>query len=259
MSRALLVAGTMALVSSCTFDLEAVTRPGGMPDSNPGDATMPDASAADGAPDAACGNPASIMAFAEADTIIASGLATTNFGNRPIANINASPNTGSVGLFRFDVSTLPTTASIQSAAVTVTFAATSNNCGAACASCTSFEHAGALDLYAMRSDWVELQTDWTDAATGRLWGLAGASQPDVDRSASALASVQHQVGHNEQFRILPFTMSSLNTTWRQNNKLSFQVVPSNAAVMFAATRESAVEACVQGGYAAARLEVTFCP
>jgi hypothetical protein len=259
MSRVLLGVGTMALVSACSFDLAAVTRPGGMQDANPIDAAMPDASAADGASDAGCANMASIVVPAEADTIIASGLPTINFGNRSIANVNANSNVNSVGLFRFDASRLPLTARIQAATVTLTFAATSNNCAAACGSCTSFDHDGNLTLFAMRSDWVELQTNWTNVAMAQLWGAAGASQAGVDRSATPLASVPHVAGRSEQFRVDPTMLSSLNTTWRQNDKVSFEVVPSNSAVMYVATRESAIEACVQGGYPPASLEIFFCP
>src|SRR5262249_5567352 len=122
-----------------------------------------------------------------------------------------------------------------------------------------FELAGLLSLFAMRSDWDEAFANWTDRASGQLWSSAGASQIGVDRSVAPLVSLNHVPSRTARFAIDTSALASLNGTWLQNDKLSFQLVPTGGAAMIVATRESPGEGCVAGGYSAPKLEITFCP
>src|SRR5262249_9180324 len=121
----LLALGAVVLVASCTFDLDTVARP----DDARGDAaaidTLPPASQVDGLRDASCST-MTFIASAESDTVISSVLSMRNYGTAPVANVGTYA--GTVGLFRFDVTMLPSSAHIESASVTLTFAATSSSC-----------------------------------------------------------------------------------------------------------------------------------
>jgi len=220
------------------------------------EAPMPDARLPDGAADGTC-TVLSLSALAEADTILSSTSPDFVFGTLPLANVGSS--IGSVGLFRFDVTALPTSAAITSARVELTFAAQSSGCASSCGSCQSVEHAGNFALFYLRSDWVESQASWNRPATGLAWGAAGASQSAVDRSALPIATITHQPGASESIAITEGALADLNGVWRRSNRVSFELVASNFGVFVIATRESAGEACVPGGYMPARLLVEYCP
>src|SRR5262245_42340313 len=227
-----LALGAIGLVASCAFDLDTVPRPPA--DAHFADTLSPDASV-DGPTDASCPT-TTFSASAEGDTLLSSALPTVNYGTNPVAEISAIA--GTVGLFRFDVTTLPPTARIQSASVTFTFAATSTSCSPSCGDCACFERAGALVLFAMRSDWDESIANWADRTTNQPWSSAGASQGGIDRSVNPLASINHLPGRTERFDVDSSALASLNETWRKSDKLSFQLVPASGAAMIVATRES---------------------
>src|SRR5262249_16799071 len=155
---------------------------------------------------------------------------------------------GTVGIFRFNVAMLPPTAHIQSVEVVFTFAEKSNQCAMACGSCVGVEHAGTLSLFAMRSDWVETEATWNHASNNSLWAAPGASQGGVDRSVAPVATVTHAPGTSERMQVGAAAFPDLNRLWRQNDRISFELVPSAAAVMIVATRESGADGCTPGGY-----------
>jgi len=219
--------------------------------------TLPDhpISMPDGAVDASCA--LTFAALAQADTILTSSSPGLNFGSGPLANVGTGIN--SVGVFRFDVTALPSTARILSARLELTFAATSSACSPNCGSCLGIEHVGNLALFYMRSDWSESMATWNQATAGLPWGAAGASQSAIDRSATPVAMTTHQPGASETIAIDASALADLNGVWRRTNQVSFELVPSNFGVFVIATRESAAEACVAGGYGPARLAVEYCP
>src|SRR5262249_18225407 len=144
-----------------------------------------------------------------------------------------------VGLFRFDLTALPSTAQVQAARVELTFAATSSACSNNCGSCLGIEHTGNLALFYLRSDWNESMATWNQATAGLPWGSAGASQGGVDRSSVPVALATHQAGASETLTIDASALADLNGVWRRTNQVSFELVPSNFAVFVIATRESA--------------------
>jgi hypothetical protein len=220
--------------------------------------TLPDHPIADAAPDGAVdASCISLALLAQADTVITSSTPNLNFGSGPVANVGTGIN--SVGLFRFDVTALPTSARIQSAHLELTFAARSSACANNCGSCMSIEHSGNLALFYLRSDWTESMATWNQATAGLAWGAAGASQSAIDRSATPVAMITHQPAASESLSIDASALADLNGVWRRSNQVSFELVPSNFGVFVIATRESAAEACVAGGYGPARLVVEYCP
>src|SRR5262249_57981742 len=126
-------------------------------------------------------------------------------------------------------------------------------------SCRSGERAATSPLFSGRGEGGESGASGTRPATGLAWGAAGASQSAVDRSALPIATITHQPSVSESIAITEGALADLNGVWRRSNRVSFELVASNFGVFVIATRESAGEACVPGGYMPARLLVEYCP
>ena len=97
-----------------------------------------------------------IDAFIEADT------PTTNYGNDSQFLVGKYASTSQVyrGLIKFDFSSIPATALITSATLTLTIGYAYNNTQ--------------VDVYRIKRAWVEGQATWNIYSTGNNWQVAGA-------------------------------------------------------------------------------------
>jgi hypothetical protein len=197
---------------------------------------------------------------AEADACLAGADGTGKYGTATICNIGTAIN--SVGVFRFDLGSIATSR-IQSIKLTLAYAAADPACGGTCASCDGIEHAGTLVRTHMRSDWNEPSVTWAhrayqDPTLGTAaWSASGASGPG-DRSGN-VAAIPHATKQSAVFdsATSPQMLAGLES-WRAGNKISFQVLPTNGAVLIAAMREQPSSKCGTG-YAKPALEVRSCP
>lgn len=110
------------------------------------------------------------------DAYIRSSVATTNFGATD--PLRADGNETSRALLRWDVSSIPATATVTAASVVLNV----ENSG------------GTSQLFQVRRDWVESQVTWNLAATGTAWTTAGADDTTNDRGATALGTLPDATG-----------------------------------------------------------------
>lgn len=215
-----------------------------------------DATAADAAADAAC-QMIRVAAPVLADTILGAQTPELNFGNGPVMNVGTGID--SIGILRFDVSALPANAEARAARVVLSAALSSIACGSeeSCVPCGHIEADGNLSLLYLRSDWVEAQASWNSRMEDQPWSTPGAGGAGVDRSEDAVALVRHEASAGETFELDSDRLGDLRL-WRVGNEVSFVLVPSMGGVFVLASRESAAEDCVDGGYPVPRLEVDFC-
>jgi hypothetical protein len=242
----------LLLSVGCSFDLSAVSRPGGDAAAvdAPVDAMMP----VDGGP---CTPAAPVQTGVMQDTVILSTQPMMSFGSLPVLNVGVTG--GGIGLYKFNLSAVPTTARIQSVQVTFPFAQSSNQCSPSCGSCTPLEQPGDLSMFFMRSDWSDTTTNWDFRDSGLFWGSPGASGSGIDRDATPATAMSHARSASPMLIVTGAALDGV-ARWRTiDNLLSVQLVPSNGAVFICSARESANEACATGGWGAAKMTITYCP
>lgn len=137
---------------------------------------------------------------------------------------------------RFDVSSLPTTANIQSASLELSWASNAVDCGPNCGSCASIDAAGNVDVYFLRSDWTESSVNWNTRDGMNQWGNAGATANGTDRSPNTAAIFNHGKGMSSSVPIDANQLAGIKS-WRQSNKLSFLVQAESTTIFMIATRE----------------------
>jgi hypothetical protein len=238
-----------AVSFGCVGD-SAVTQDSGS------DASVEAASEAgvDAAPEAAC-TKTLVVASSEADTQILSSAPTQRWGTEDIMGARNDLGGTMAALMRFDVTGVPTTAQIVSIELDLPWAKTASNaCGATCASCSGIDVAGMVDVYYMRSDWPEADASWAylDETKQIAWGQAGASGNGTDRTPAPIGSFSHALG-SDLAATLPAV--DLFSTWRQGDKISFQVVAQSSTKFLVWTKDN--KGC--SGQTAPKLTVGFCP
>ncbi len=98
------------------------------------------------------------------DTKIASSKPTTNYGNATSFDVD----TNIAALLRWDISAIPTTSIVVSAAIELYVTNTTKD---------------TYELYAMQRAWDELSATWQQYATGQAWSAVGATgSADMDRA-----------------------------------------------------------------------------
>jgi hypothetical protein len=105
------------------------------------------------------------------DTMLRSNKPANNSGNATKLTVDGSPDT--VSLLRWDLSSLPAGATVQSASITFYIHDAST---------------GSYELYGMNRAWTENQAHWTQAATGSAWQIPGAAGA-ADRDTTVLGSI----------------------------------------------------------------------
>lgn len=203
----------------------------------------------DAGPDAGppCETPKTAIFACNGDTAIVSGTGSCgaiNYGGADHLSVNV--NLVARALTRFNLSSDPATLSaIQGASwakATLTLARTPDggDCGSKCPA-----HAGTIQVYPMRNDWVEgTSTSYTGAtwckyspASNANWDAPGADGP-LDHGGSA-GSVALATG-DESIVEIPIDPAGL-MPWLDTAKseLSFLLVPEDGAIYVFASREHA--------------------
>ncbi|MBA2704915.1 MAG: DNRLRE domain-containing protein [Blastocatellia bacterium] len=102
-------------------------------------------------------------ATAGLDTMLYAGAATTNYGTLSVIAIG-EPNDAvgaARGLYKFDLSSIPSGATISSATLSL-YAETDRA-----------NNAGTYRVFRQKRAWVEAQASWNVYSTGNSWGAAG--------------------------------------------------------------------------------------
>jgi len=209
-------------------------------------AVVPDGGTPDlGAPDAGCQK---VLTFsAEADTVIYPGLPGANYG----ADLVLQLTSGSTSLYRFNLTSLPLTATLISARMTLRDVPMSMACGSGCTACAAKETAGMMQAYFATSDWAETEATWVVRRTAKPWAMVGATG-FTDRSMS-MAQSARAVAADVSFDLNPSAGPTFSG-WRNTDKLTLAV--TTTGTMFASTRDTTAEGC--NPVVAAELEVRFC-
>jgi hypothetical protein len=154
---------------------------------------------------------------------------------------------GVVGLFRYDVSAIPSNATLAAAELRVVYPALA--CGAGCGSCSVGDSSCPVRLYAMSSDWDEASATWKSRRTGVDWPNPGGIGSD---RSSLLVEILHAAEQDSVFPIPPEQLATL-WSWRMGNLLTVRLEPDGLFVV--ASRETA-PVCT---YQAPSLVLTYCP
>jgi hypothetical protein len=266
MRRALLVASVcLTVLVGCGDEFSGTSEDASVadvsnPDTSVSDQTSPPIDAgseAAPAPDSSVvdsGCPLVVFhANSEADTQI---LSNSNLNWGPNGIIGARNDLGgpAYALMRFDVTSLPLTAKIQSIKVDLAWGSEASDCGVMCGSCAAIDKAGTCDLFYMRSDWVESTANWMKRDANNAWGSAGATS-SADRSTAPLATFQRALKQSVSVSADP-TMLAAFSTWRQTNKISLLVQAEAGALFLIASREGQSLCSATGAPPA--LTVTYC-
>jgi hypothetical protein len=109
------------------------------------------------------------------DTKLRSERPTSNYGTNVSLDLDGSPPLAS--LFKWDISSLPASAQVQSVSITLNTVGVST---------------GTFELYEAKRPWQETSATWNEFATGQSWELPGA-QGASDRGATVLGVVNATV------------------------------------------------------------------
>lgn len=113
-------------------------------------------------------------ATAGVDAMINSDSATTNYGTLTSLDLGYFAETNqSRPLLKFDLSSVPTSAIVQTAVLTLKRAGNDGT------------HAYTFGAYKVLRNWVESQATWNIYSTGNSWGTAGCNNTTTDRSGTA--------------------------------------------------------------------------
>jgi hypothetical protein len=257
-----------AMLVGCSSDEFTGTPDAAGADSSPADAVASDVTAPpDARPDspvtgtdggqaeASCGVTV-IQVLAEADSQILQSQASLNWGGAGAMGVRNDLGGPMEGLVRFDVSTVPSNAVIQSAQLELAWSSNATDCGASCGSCAAIDVLGTIDLYYARSDWTESTVNWSTRDGSNPWGTAGATLSGTDRSTTTVATFTRSTGQGASFTLDANALKNISG-WRQNNKLSFLLQAEGNALFLAATREGK-SSCPATG-AAPKLVISYCP
>lgn len=112
------------------------------------------------------------------DSRMSSYNATSNYGSDTelLIGYNTSLSNKNRGLFRFDLSDIPTNAIVSSATLRI-FAVTDDS-----------GNASTLSVYRLKQNWIEAQVTWKVYSTGNNWSAGGASNVN-DCETSSIGSV----------------------------------------------------------------------
>ena len=104
------------------------------------------------------------------DAFLYTSFATTNFGSSGVITQGGTGSNERIGLVKFDLTAIPTNASVSDARMYL----------------TSFAGASGIThtVHRFVRAWVELQTTWNIAQTGTNWGTAGAKNATTDYDIS---------------------------------------------------------------------------
>jgi dienelactone hydrolase len=120
------------------------------------------------------------------DTYIYQYEPTTNYGNDPQLHMN---NGGSLAsLLEFDISAIPSAAVIKKAQLTLYLTNTPSD-------------VLEVSIYALKTHWVDTEADWTQAAQGVTWAVAGVGSAGVDYDPTAISTLNVKAGDAPVFNV----------------------------------------------------------
>jgi hypothetical protein len=173
----------------------------------------------------------------EADALIAS--VDNMFGGLPTCNIHIG-----AGVVRWNLSAAAAAAlragTATALSMTLTRAATSNDCGGSCLNASFTTTAGGLTAAPLRSDWVEATVSWNytnKAAT--TWASAGAKTVGQDRGDVAGTAPVDAVMPSITIPLDPAKVAPL---WVAGTKVSFVLEAVNSGNFMFITREAGIAA-----------------
>jgi len=173
-----------------------------------------------------------------ADTQIAKSAATTNYGGVTSLKVDGDDPTGSgedkYALLKFDLSSIPTTATIQSAKLTTNV---TNG------SWQSYE------IYALKKAWSESAATWQSSGTSGAWATAGAKGA-TDRESTVLGSLSANSAGS--------ATNSLNSSGISKVQSWVQKPSSNYGFVIAdTTNDDGIGFDSKEGTSAPKLQVTY--
>ncbi len=125
-----------------------------------------------------------------------------NFGTSPMLEVDGNPDFSS--LLQWDVSTIPAGSVVTAASITIDVINTST---------------AVFELYELLKPWQETSVNWTQAATGVPWSVAGASGSADRASAVVAGATSNSLG----LVTLPLTAAGLSVVekWISNPATNF--------------------------------------
>lgn len=224
--RWLATVGALVVASGCDLVFSPGRGPGG---DQPIDAPSPDDGDAPVDADITALCPGQHPTFQRLDALADADITVdgvTNTGLEPVVVIDG--DTITYGLFKFDVSGLPTDAP---AMMILTLRYAENGCEPGCMSCAAGEVAGGLLALALVSDWQETEVTWVHTGNGgRIWnGASGAGDHSMSSSTvlhAAGATVQFLIEGNQAIEFWQFANQPVAA-----DRLSFLVEPNGQTGM----------------------------
>lgn len=157
------------------------------------------------------------------DNTIWQGQPTSAWGTQPflaVANQNPANNAPAKSLIKFDLSTIPSTATVASTSMTLHVCTTVNVPGFGNIPCSQGSAAIATALYPLLVSWSETTSTWNQRSTGINWNTAGASGAGTDYTNSAMATANVA------------TATNANVTWTFASLTAVQGWVASAASNF---------------------------
>jgi hypothetical protein len=184
---------------------------------------------------------------AEADAELSYLATNSNFGSDQLFDFS----TGEYVIYRFDVTTVPATASIQSIGLRLGYSP--NGCSTNCYSCSIYDANATPEMRFMSSDWDEATVTYNNRRTGMAWNVPGA-EGAPDRSATVAGHTMHTAHADTTIPVDAAALGEL-ATWRQSNRVTLQVTVAVQDAMTITSRETG-KTCTAGTTPA--LVVRYC-
>lgn len=173
-------AAVLGFASACTFSHGSLSPTDDAPGSGSGHVDAAIDAALDGRPDSPPAQPVTLTFAVAADAYIDSQAQSSALGGAANLIVDGD-TTPAVGMVRFDLSAIPTTATVQSAVLHIW---ASNDLG------------DPVTVYQMLESWDEASTTWLVRSTNVGWSAPGAAPPS--RSTTPLATIATAADYYEE-------------------------------------------------------------
>lgn len=160
--------------------------------------------------------------WASQDTYIDTSNATTNFGSVTSFSVQdfIAGLDDLVGLLEFDISVIPSNATVTEAILTLTNAQFGGG-------------SQTQNIYPLVRDWVETEATWNIASTGLNWGTAGAKNTTTDYDNTTTVTIDHP---NGQFNSATADIAAFVQDWVDGTATNHGLRLSDAATTTSVAR-----------------------
>jgi hypothetical protein len=175
----------------------------------------------------------------EADAVLRPSAPAAEGGDATAIHVDAAE--GTLGIFRFDTTGLPATATLRGGRIRLIYAVGSDECGGARASCDTIDLQGPIEVYFAGPDWVE--SDVTYSSRPDQGPLLGEGLHIDDQSTTVeLGAAVGEIG-----------------SWRNvNDQITLLVAAGDGTSFVISARENPV-ACNGGEpFPAVELQLEYC-